>query len=155
MTTMPAPVAGFLKARRIAVAGVSRQGSQPANLIFRRLRDSGREVFAVNPKTPMIEGVTCYPDVSSVPGPLEAVMIVTPPVEAAGVVRQCADRGVKRVWFHRSFGTGSVSDEAVQACQNLGIDAIVGGCPMMFCEPVDVGHTCMRWWLQRRGRVPR
>jgi hypothetical protein len=62
---------------------------------------------------------------------------------------------VKRVWFHRSFGTGSVSDEAVQACQNLGIDAIVGGCPMMFCEPVDVGHTCMRWWLQRRGRVPR
>jgi hypothetical protein len=48
-----------------------------------------------------------------------------------------------------------VSDEAVQACQNLGIDAIVGGCPMMFGEPVDVGHTCMRWWLQRRGRVPR
>jgi hypothetical protein len=25
----------------------------------------------------------------------------------------------------------------------------------MFCEPVDFGHKCMRWWLQRRGRVPR
>jgi hypothetical protein len=25
----------------------------------------------------------------------------------------------------------------------------------MFCEPVDFGHKCMRWWLQRRGRVPK
>jgi hypothetical protein len=24
----------------------------------------------------------------------------------------------------------------------------------MFCDPVDVGHKCMRWWLQRQGRVP-
>jgi hypothetical protein len=25
----------------------------------------------------------------------------------------------------------------------------------MYCEPVDFGHRCMRWWLGRQGRVPR
>jgi hypothetical protein len=62
---------------------------------------------------------------------------------------------VKRVWFHRSFGDGSVSEEAVSECERLGIESIVGGCPLMFCDPVDIGHKCMRWWFQRSGRVPR
>ena len=41
MTALPQPVKAFLESRRIVVAGVSRQGNQPANLIFRRLRDAG------------------------------------------------------------------------------------------------------------------
>jgi hypothetical protein len=24
----------------------------------------------------------------------------------------------------------------------------------MYCEPVDFGHHCMRWWLRWKGRVP-
>ena len=137
------------------MAGVSRQSGQPANLIFRRLKQVGYEVFPVNPATTHVEGTTCYHDIASVPGPLDAVMIVTAPHDAADVVRQCADCGVPRVWFHRSFGNGSVSDDAVHMCEARGVASIVGGCPMMFCEPVDVAHRCMRWWLQRQGRVPR
>jgi predicted CoA-binding protein len=155
MRVMPKPVEEFLATKRIAVAGVSRQGNQPANLIFRRLRDSGHEVFPVNPKTATVEGVTCYSDLAAVPGPVDAVMVATHPDVSADIVRQAVARGVRHVWFHRSFGSGSVSDEAVHACREHGVEPIVGGCPMMFCEPVDVGHACMRWWLQRRGRVPR
>ena len=40
----------FLSQRRIAVAGVSRNSKETANLIFRKLRDSGHEVFPINPK---------------------------------------------------------------------------------------------------------
>jgi hypothetical protein len=40
----------------------------------------------------------------------------------------------------------------VRECELLGIEAIVGGCPLMFCGPVDVFHRCMRWWLQRGAR---
>jgi len=29
----------------------------------------------------------------------------------------------------------------------------VGGCPMMYCGKVDVGHRCMRWILDLRGRI--
>ena len=154
MVRTPERVAEFLRGKRFAVAGVSRQPGQAANAVFRKLRKVGYEVYPVNPKATEVEGTTCYPDVAAVPAQLDGVMIVTPPDIAAQVVRQCADRGIRQVWFHRSFGKGSVSDEAVRECQTRGIACIVGGCPLMFCEPIDVGHRCMRWWLQRRGRVP-
>lgn len=155
MVKIPDTVAEFLRGRRIAVAGVSRQSTQAANAVFRKLRDSGYEVFPINPKSPQVEGVTCYPEIGAVPVQLDGVVIATPPDVSVQVVRDCSDHGVRRVWFHRSFGSGSVSEEAVRECDARGIDCIVGGCPLMFCEPVDFGHKCMRWWLQRQGRVPR
>ncbi|MBA3886013.1 MAG: hypothetical protein H0X67_09815 [Acidobacteria bacterium] len=54
----------------------------------------------------------------------------------------------------RSFGQGSVSDEAVQECGRLGLTCIVGGCLLMYCEPVDFPHRCMRAVLRWRGRLP-
>jgi predicted CoA-binding protein len=154
MVKIPDSVTTFLRGRRFAVAGVSRQPGQAANAVFRKLRDAGYEVFPVNPKASTVEGVTCYSNLVSVPGQLDGVVIATAPDVSAQIVRECSARDVRRVWFHRSFGNGSVSDEAVRECKTRGIDCIVGGCPLMFCEPVDFGHKCMRWWLQRQGRVP-
>jgi uncharacterized protein len=155
MTAAPESIAAFLRGRRFAVAGVSRQAGQAANAVFHKLRSTGYEVFPVNPQASQLEGVACYPNVSAVPGSLDGVVIATSPDVSAQIVRQCADHGVRRVWFHRSFGNGSVSDEAVRECRARQIDCIVGGCPLMFCEPIDFGHKCMRWWLQRTGRVPK
>jgi predicted CoA-binding protein len=155
MAGVPGSVARFLQGRRIAVAGVSRHGDVAANSVFKKLRESGYEVFPVNPNAEEVEGVACYPDITSIPAPLDGVIVATHPDVSISVVRQCGESGVPRVWFHRSFGTGSVSEDAVRECRRLGVDCIVGGCPLMFCEPVDFGHKCMRWWLQRRGRVPK
>ena len=154
MKPVPSNVAEFLESGRIAVAGVSRSGSQPANAIFRRLRQIGRDVVPVNPNAERVEGEICYPDLKSIPGNLDAVMIVTHPRISAELVRQAADRGISRIWFHRSFGNGSVSKEAIQECQARGIKPIVGGCPMMYCGSVDPAHRCFRWWLNLRHRVP-
>ena len=154
MAALPPSVQAFLAGQRLAVAGVSRDPRQAANAIFRKLRDAGYDPVPINPNAEEVEGSACYPTVSSIPTPVEGVVIATHPDVAADVVRQCADVGVRRVWFHRSFGQGSVSDDAVRVSDELGIEAIVGGCPLMFCEPVDGVHRCMRWWLQRRGRVP-
>jgi hypothetical protein len=154
MARLPDSVGAFLNGRRIAVAGVSRQPNQAANAVFRKLKAAGYEVFPVNPKASNVEGTRCYADVGAVPGQLDGVVIATAPDVAAEVVRQCSGHRVPRVWFHRSFGDGSVSGDAVGECRARGIDCIVGGCPLMFCEPVDVGHKCMRWWLQRQRRVP-
>jgi predicted CoA-binding protein len=155
MAKIPNSIAEFLRGKRIGVAGVSRNKSQPANAIYRRLKDSGYEVFPINPKASEVEGVTCYPDIFSLPEPIDGVVVATHSDVSVDVVRQCKDRGISQIWFHRSFGKGSVSEEAVRECEKLGIHAIVGGCPLMFCEPVDLGHKCMKWWLQRKGRVPR
>ena len=80
--------------------------------------------------------------------------MVTSPQAALPIVQQCAEKGVRGVWLHRSFGTGSVSQEVEAACRSHGINCIAGGCPMMYCEPVDAGHRCMRWALRLLGRVP-
>ncbi|HKJ33331.1 MAG TPA: CoA-binding protein [Balneolales bacterium] len=154
MEKVPDSIAQFLDGKRIAVAGVSRHGDVAANAVFKKLRDSRYEVFPVNPNAKEVEGVTCYPDIASVPATLDGVIIATHPKISVGIVRECKEHGVNRVWFHRSFGDGSVSDEAVNECERLEMEYIVGGCPLMYCEPIDFGHKCMHWWLNKRGRVP-
>jgi predicted CoA-binding protein len=154
MSKLPAQVAEFLSVSRIAVAGVSRDPQQPANYIYRKLKGSGHEVFAVNPNASQLEGGPSYPDLHSIAQPVEAAVIATHPNVAPQVVRECIDIGIRQVWLHRSFGVGSVSQEAVRLCKQAGIDCIVGGCPMMYCDPVDFGHRCMRWVLRLTNRVP-
>jgi predicted CoA-binding protein len=154
MRPVPASITAFLAGKPIVVAGVSRSGNAPANAIFRRLRERGLEPIPVNPHAAELEGQTCYPRLESVPGPVHAVMIVTHPKDASAVARAALARGVKHVWFHRSFGDGSVSDDAVAVCRRNGVEPIVGGCPLMYCPPVDAGHRFFRWWLRRRGRMP-
>ncbi len=155
MSRTPEPVARFLGGRRIAVAGVSRGPGQAANTIFHKLRNSGYEVFPINPKATAVEGVQCFPNIGALPGPVDGVVIATPPNVAADVVHQCADHGVKHVWLHRSFGAGSVSAAAIRACEERRVEGVVGGCPLMYCEPVDPAHRCMRWLLGWSRRVPR
>lgn len=60
MAEVPAQVAEFLRGRRFGVAGVSRQPGQPANAVYRKLRDAGYEVFALNPNAREVEGVRCH-----------------------------------------------------------------------------------------------
>jgi predicted CoA-binding protein len=155
MRRIPEAVSTFLGGRRIAVAGVSRDPAQAANAVYRKLRSCGYEVFPINPNASRVEGVECFPTLTAIPEPVDGVVVATHPRISLDVVRACSESGVRRVWFHRSFGEGSVSPEAVRECEARGMTCIVGGCPLMFCEPVDFGHNCMRWWLQRRGRVPR
>ncbi len=154
MSTLREQADDFLAQKRIAIAGVSRHGDQPANLIYRKLRDAGHEVFATNPKMSEAEGDACYPDLASIPGGVDAVVVATPPSAAESIVRQCSKLGVSRVWMHRSFGEGSVSTPAVDYCREHDIRVIPGGCPMMFEEPVDFGHKCMRWILGVTGKLP-
>jgi len=154
MGDIPEPVADFLRGTRIAVAGVSREPRRAANVIYRKLRDCRYEAFPINPNASEVEGVRCYPDLGSVPGPIDGLVVATRPDVALRLVQQSHECGVRRIWFHRSFGQGSVSDAAVRECGALGLKCIVGGCPLMYCEPVDFGHRCMRWWLRWLGRIP-
>lgn len=151
---VPASIAAFLEGRRIVVAGVSRTGKAPANAIFRRLRETGHEAIPVNPQAAEVEGVACFPDVRAVPGPIDGVMIATHPAASADVARGAVEKGARHVWFHRSFGEGSVSPEALAACREGGIEPIVGGCPLMYCKPVDPFHRFFRWWLHLQHRIP-
>jgi uncharacterized protein len=154
MESLKLAAADFLAQDRLAVAGVSRDGAHVANLVYRRLRERGYTVFALNPNADEVEGDPCYHALADIPGGVAGVFIATRPESAPEVVRQCAAAGVGRVWMHRSFGTGSVSAEAAAIGESAGIRVIAGACPMMFIEPVDMGHRCMRWLLGVTGKLP-
>src|SRR5215213_1545643 len=123
----------FLAHRRVAVTGVSRTpGSHGSNVVYQRLKERGYEVFPVNPHAEEIHGDPCYPDVASIPGGVEAVVIGTRPARAKHTVEECEALGIEHVWMHRSFGCGSVSDEATVYGREHGMTVIDGGCPLMF-----------------------
>jgi predicted CoA-binding protein len=145
----------FLAKERFAVVGVSRSGDAAANFIFKRLKQSGREVYAINPNADTVEGEPCYPSLGVLPAAPEAVVIATHPDQALEVARQCRDAGVQCVWFHRSIDAGSFNEKAVELCAEYGAMVIPGGCPMMHLDPVDVPHRCMRFVLGRLGALPK
>lgn len=157
MTELETRVDEFLAQKRIAVAGVSREKSvHPAgNLIYQRLKKTGHDVFPVNPHMQSFEGEKCYPDLQSIPGGVDGVVIITRPETTERIVRDCDAAGVRRVWMHQSPAKGSsVSPEAVEYCRQHGISVIAGACPMMFGPNVDFGHACMRLFMKFTGGLP-
>ena len=156
MTTIEEAAREFLAQKRIAVAGVSRQSSgHGANTVYRRLRERGYEVFAVNPHADTVEGDPCYRDLRSIPGGVDAVVIGTTPAVAESVVRECHELGITRVWMHRGLGPGSVSDAAADYGLRNGMSVIAGGCPLMFAPVSDLSHRAMCWYLNLRGAIPK
>src|SRR3954471_20762339 len=110
----------FLSQQRIAVAGVSHKSDSAgaANVIYRRLRDSGYKVYAINPNADQVEGDHCYHSVKDIPDQVDGIIIATPESATDQVVHDCANKGVKRVWMHNglhSLGT-SVTKSAVEFC---------------------------------------
>jgi len=143
----------FLAQKRIAVVGVSRDEKQTANGIYRKFRDSGYQVFPINPNTAMLEGDRCYPTIKDVPGGVDGVMIVTRPEITEQVVQDCIEAGATRVWMHNNtMLPSSASEAAVAACQEHRISVISAGCPMMFLNP-GFFHACWGWGLRVTGRL--
>jgi uncharacterized protein len=154
MQSIKDAAAAFLANKRVAVTGVSRTAKgHGSNLVYQRLRQRGYDVFAVNPNTSEVEGDTCYHDLSSIPGGVDAVVIGTRPEIADKTMHECAELGIKNVWMHRGPGTGSVSETATEYGRQHGIMVIDGGCPLMFGPTADVGHRLMR--LVFAGSVPK
>ena len=156
MIAMKEAATEFLSHKRVAVTGVSRTpGSHGSNVVYKRLRDRGYEVFAVNPNAEEVEGDRAYHDLGSIPGGVEAVVIGTRPELADQTMRECAELGISRVWMHRGPGAGSVSETATAYGREHGITVIDGGCPCMFGPTADFGHRAMRVVFSLGGNVPR
>lgn len=146
----------FLAHRRIAVTGVSRTpGGHGSNIVYQRLRERGYDVFPVNPNATEVEGDRCFPDLRSIPGGVEAVVIGTRPERAETTMRECSDLGIQHVWMHRGPGAGSVSAAAADFGRRHGIEVLDGGCPCMFGPTADRGHKVMRGVLTLTHNVPR
>ena len=156
MVTVKEAASAFLANKRLAVTGVSRQTQgHGGNVVYKRLRDRGYEVFAVNPSADQVEGDPCYHALRDIPGGVDAVVIATRPELAEATMRECAELGIKHALMHRSFGQGSVCDQATVYGREHGMTVIDGGCPLMFEPTADFGHKIMRFVFTHRGKVPK
>lgn len=144
-------VQNFLNQKKIAVVGVSDKRETGCNMAYRKFKEAGYAVSAVNPRINTFEGDPCYPDLKSIPEKPEGVFILTNPNVTEEIVQECVDLGVHYVWMHCLMGTKpglaagmtSVSQDAVRMCRENGITVIPGGCPNQHLKP-DFGHTLMR-----------
>ncbi len=156
MTLIKDAAAQFLSRKRIAVTGVSANPKgHGSNAVYLRLRERGYQVFAVNPNSPTAEGDTTYRDLTSIPGGVEAVVIGTRPDHAEGTMREVIDLGIREVWMHRAFGSGSVAPTATDLGRAHGVTVIDGGCPLMFGPTSDGLHRFMCGPLKLTGKVPK
>lgn len=145
-------VQGFLAQKKIAVVGVSDKRDTGCNLGYKKFKESGYQVYAVNPRIDKFEGNPCYPDLKSIPEKVDAVFILASPKVTDQIVNQCVELGIKHVWMHCMMGTKpglaasttSVSPSAVDICKANGITVIPGSCPNQFLNP-DGGHKFMLW----------
>jgi predicted CoA-binding protein len=156
MATIKQAASEFLSNKRIAVTGVSRTpGSHGSNVVYKRLRERGYDVFAVNPNADEVEGDCAYPDLYSIPGGVDAVVIATRPEIADETMRDCVHLSIRHVWMHRGPGAGSVSGSATAYGREHGVTVIDGGCPCMFGATADRGHKAMRFLFGLSGNVPK
>jgi len=68
MSSIKDAAGDFLANRRVPVTGVSgNPQNHGSNVVYKRLRERGYEVFAVNPNADEVEGDRAYHDLRSIP----------------------------------------------------------------------------------------
>ena len=134
MATMKEAASAFLANRRVAVTGVSRhEGGMAATLSTSVCaRAATYEVFAGNPRE--VEGDPCYPDLRSIPGGVDAVVIGTRPERVEQTIRECKELGIE---FNRSPAAEAVL-VSVQPWV-LSVNVVVTVLP--FCETSAVKRS--------------
>ncbi len=151
MPTLDQAAREFLAQKRIAVVGVSRKGGV-GNGIYKRLRKRGYDMYAINRSADFVEGDACYPNIKSINGGVDAVVIATPAQQARALIEECGELGIRHVWLHGGFAGPNAPDDAVAAAAERGITFIAGSCPMLFMEPTDPAHRCLRWFRRVTGK---
>jgi predicted CoA-binding protein len=117
--------------RRVAVIGASNDRRKYGNKAVRAFRAQGYVVYPINPHEVAVEGVTAYPTITDVPGPVEMATMYVPPEIGMTVIDDLARKGVKEVWFN----PGSESPALLARAAALGLQAIEA------CSISGIGDT--------------
>jgi len=144
----------FLKQKRIAVVGLSRDPADFSIVVAKELLQRGYDVVPVNPLMEESLLRRCFASVKDIQPPVDAALLMTTPEVTESVVRDCALAGIRRVWMHRAGGKGAVSDEAIEFCREHGIAVVPGQCPLMFLPKTQGFHRFHGWLRKITGRYP-
>src|SRR6185437_3409659 len=117
----------MLRAKRIAIVGMSDDPARPSNGIGGYLISNGYDVVPVNPNYRSIMGRTCYPTLADVPGAIDIVNVFRRAEFCADVVRDAIAAGAKGVWLQS--GIRNIEGRQLAAAAN--IDYVEDRCIMV------------------------
>ena len=118
----------------IAVVGLSPKESRPSNMVARYLIEAGYTVIPVNPGQEEILGLPCYPDLKSIPGPVDIVNIFRRSEDVPPIVAEAITIGAKAIWMQE----GVIHAEAAQTAKAAGLVVVMDRCIKTVHH--DLGH---------------
>ena len=110
--------------KRVAVVGLSENPSRASNVVARYLLKHGFEVIPVNPKYDEVLGQTCYPDLISIPTPVDIVDLFQRAERVPPFVDDAIAIDAKVVWMQLDI----VHEEAAQKARDAGLEVIMDRC---------------------------
>ena len=116
----------LVRVRRIAVVGHSDDPSRDSYRVGRYLASRGYEVFAVNPNGRSSADLRFYPDLASVPKPIDLVDIFRRLEFIPGVVDEAIRAGAKAIWMQDGLAHNAAADKARAA----GLEVVMNRCMM-------------------------
>jgi predicted CoA-binding protein len=121
----------------IVVVGASSIDEKPSHWVSEYMIEQGYRVIPVNPDEAEVFGVPCYPDLASIPEPVDFVNVFRRPEYCADVVRDAIDAGAKVVWLQ----LGIVSDEARRLAEAAGITFVQDRCVLQEHRRHGIGRV--------------
>ena len=113
--------------RRIAIVGLSTDRQKASYFVASYLKSAGWEVIPVNPRADQILGLKAYPDLKSVPGPIDLVDIFRPAADVGPIVDEAIALGAKAVWQQLRV----INLEAADRARGAGLLSVVDLCVKM------------------------
>jgi len=103
-----------------AVVGANQNPEKYGNMIYKKLRLLGYEVYAVNPLYDTVEGDQCYKDLKSLPKLPDVINMVVSPKRSKAFVEEAAGLGIRYIWFQ----PGTYDDEVLDLAKKLGLETV-------------------------------
>lgn len=114
------------KYRTVVSVGLSSNPARPSFGVCSYLQKHGYKIVPVNPNESEVLGEKAYPDLDSVPDPIELVQIFRRPEAVPEVVEVAIRRGAKIVWMQDGAG----HPEAAKRAEAAGLAVVVNDCMM-------------------------
>ena len=111
-------------ARTIAVVGLSSKRFRPSYGVSEYMKRAGYQIIPVNPHETEIMGETCYPDLDSVPGPVDIVDIFRRSEHVPEIVAAAIRKGAKAIWMQE----GVYDEESARRAEAAGIMVLMDRC---------------------------
>lgn len=116
----------LVKGRTIAVVGLSPNPERDSHRVASYLKEAGYRIIPVNPTVDEVMGERCYPDLKSVPEPIDIVDIFRRSEYVPQVVEESIEIGVRGVWMQ----DGVVNEDAAEKARAAGIAVVMDNCIM-------------------------